>query len=243
MNQREKNSQKFKGTLFSRNHFGLSSDNLPTNQVPGEMDHLPSLEILIKQINTEIFSIKRQKREVLRKLVLIYNNREFYFLNSPEYKNDFSKFIEDNIDQDRSTTLDDIKIIKLLSEKGKEGLLEKDINDMVYILKRIAQLSQNKNCSELTTSLQTRLLGLMEEGELNRKRLKEEIETTNPKSSDKPKYIFSESSNVRVKYDKSKKTIYLKAESIDLLDKLSVLINSIDEKNIETILSSLNETN
>ena len=201
------------------------------------VEDLPTLDFLENDIRSRLLQIKNNKREILKKLFFIYVNQEYYFDELPEYQKNFALYIEERIEQNHRTSLDDAKIIALLATHDAEQILTLEVGDLVYLLKRIAQISDQKN-PDRALEIQKNLLEHIQE--LNRNSLQNSIidfNATKPIPFKVHKRIFG----VKTKIDRNKKRIVMISEDMGIINKTNQLISLLSSENIDNILKYANE--
>ncbi|MBF0239573.1 MAG: hypothetical protein HQM12_17875 [SAR324 cluster bacterium] len=233
-----------RNTMFNRNKSSLSESVLNASAAKAEpsVETLENLENVVERINGRIHEVKSHKRFILKDMLYIYQNRELYFKDKPEYLENFALFIEQNIYQERATTLDDFKIIRLITENGIEGILDQDISDMVYILKRIAQLSSLKNLHGIQPDmLQKKLLSLLENRQLDRKLLKQEILN----NLEKKRSSYNRHENFpgyRTKLNRTRGELNIKIQDKDVLEKIHDILKGLNADNLDQVLRMISSS-
>ena len=144
-NKKEQHENRFSRNALFRNR----SLTAPFTKVEPEepevvVESFKPLEHLEAEIQERIITVVKNKQEILRLLYVIYYNREHYFEDKPQYRDNFLLYLKERFSQALSTAYDDLKIIKLLGQYESGEILDRNIPGLIYKLKRIAQLKSEE---------------------------------------------------------------------------------------------------
>ncbi len=183
---------------------------------------LPPLEILEKDITSRLYQNRVNKRLILKNLLLIYENRYFYFDAPPlqKYREDFVSYIVQRFDQNLSTAYDDKKIIELLLHHHMQQLLDEDHPGLIRKLKLIAQLSSLNRQGEYLETLPS----------LSVKDIRQD---TRPVVYP---LITLEKLEIKQRFDPKKGRLLLKGRK-EVLEKISKLLGYLDEVQLGKLLA------
>jgi hypothetical protein len=102
------------------------------------MTGLLDLSILETRINQNYANYMNAKIQILADLFKIYKSRTEYFRDRVEYIDNFSLYIKERFKQAKSTYYADVRVLRLLDKHEKGDVLNPELKDLAYILKRIA---------------------------------------------------------------------------------------------------------
>lgn len=212
-------------------------EDLPEREKNTHVQTMPRLEFLEQQIQGALNQLRHFKRAVLRNLYLIYQNREHYFQDRPQYQENFAHYVRDTFGQSLKTVYDDLRIIKLLTAHQCPEVLEKERGDLIYLLKRIAAVSEPRS--------QAILLGNIEQ--INRHQIEEFLEQNSPPEHASPtrKSQFRSLSGwktAETKIDASKKTITIRLNNQQDLEMLQSLIEQLTPEKLQATLYAMEKT-
>ncbi|MBF0240814.1 MAG: hypothetical protein HQM12_24225 [SAR324 cluster bacterium] len=220
-----------RASLFENNAlFRKKNQEVPVVLTPAKPRPLKDIE---SEILERVQMITRNKHEILKLLYVIYQNREYYFMeegNKPDYVENFARYVRDTFQQNLSTAYDDVKIIKMLHHHESQNQIEAFQlleERRTYKLKRVAQLQSEEKQIYFLKNIDA----------VTANDIKDESITPLMTA----RYQAVRITGMRSKYDKEKRTITIKAENHQHLDKINTLLKLLNDNNMDHILSYLSE--
>lgn len=193
------------------------------------VESLPKLEVLENDIRSRLLQIHINKREVLKSLLMIYQNKDFYFKGHQKYLENFQCYIEERIKQAPDTSRVDAKIIRLVDKHGAESVFDDEVSDLVYLLKRISQVNDESVQKRLLTDIKS----------LNRNELKKIIPQKKSLSSYQG---HGNLKDIKVKTDATNGVVTIRSKNTAMIKKISRLVGNLTEENIDRVIDSLEKS-